>query len=113
MRSTSLPRLALFLGALLLAAPASALTIVSHFEQYDPATDSFAFSITFDGAPDFFTLDEFGRTTDAFQYWITWELHPGDPIFPYVTPDVLVRGSELRFGAGIPIRDRTGDGGPN
>ena len=92
---------------------AHALTIVTHIEHYDAASQSFHFSITFSGPPDFFTVDEFGRNLDAFQYWFNWDLYPGDPFHPLGMCDVLARGPEIRFGAGIPIRDRTGNGGPN
>ena len=104
-----------FVTLTILLAPVAAwaLQIVSHVEHYDAATQTFHFSITLNGPPDFFTVDEFGRNKDAFQYWITWALHPSDPFYPYLTPDVLIRGGEINTAGGIPIRDRTGDGGPN
>jgi hypothetical protein len=100
--------------AILLApAAAPALQIVSHVEHYDAPSQTFHFSITFSGPPDFFTVDQYGRTKDAFQYWITWALHISDPLYPLGTPDVLVRGVEINTAGGIPIRDRSGEGGPN
>lgn len=103
-----------FLFALLLALPAMAraLTLFGHVEHYDAATDAFEFTIHFSGPPDFMTADSFGRPRDSFQYWIVYPIDR-DPFLPYITPDVLVRGDEIRFGGGIPIRDRTVDGGPN
>jgi hypothetical protein len=108
MRLRNLVVLALALAAVLTAPrSAVALTIGPHLELYDPADDTFYFSLTLSGVP---VLD--AETHDSFQYWISWDLHPGDPLYPFIHADVIVRGGEITGGQ-IPIRDATGDGGPN
>ena len=108
-------RLVVTLVALLVLVPGTArsLQIVSHNEHYDPLTQVFQFTLQLSAPPDLFTVDEFNRGQDEFQYWITYDL-PADPFYPLVTPDVLIRGSEIRWSGGIPVRERTGgDGGPH
>jgi hypothetical protein len=84
---------------LLLAAPAHALTIVSHYEGYVASSQTFEFVITFSAPPDFNTVDGLGRRKDDFQYWITWDLHPLDPLYPWIHPNVLVRLSTQEPGS--------------
>lgn len=104
---------ALILGSsdLLVAKPATALTIASQAVEYRPLQRVFHFTLTFSGVPDFFTVDEAGRPKDEFQFYLTWQLHPTNPSFAMREPDVLVRGGEIRTAGGIPIRDSAGEGG--
>lgn len=103
---------ALLLALVALPAIARALTLLGHVEHYDSGTDAYEFTIHFSGPPDFMTFDSFHRQADSFQYWIV-DRTDRDPLFPWITPDVVVRGEEIHFGAGIPVRDRLGgDGAP-
>lgn len=108
----AIPCMAALVCLLLLPIPAYALRVVSHWEGYVAPTQTFEFSITLDSIPDFFTFDQQGRAKDQFQYWISWDLHPGDPNYPFVHPDVLVRGPMTDTPGGLPVCGTTGGGGP-
>lgn len=107
-------RFVLTLTALLAVAPPAsrAFVIAAHSEHYDAASETFQFSVTFSGLPDLLTVNAYNAEADAIQYWITWETHPTEPLVPWIAPDVIIRCSEIRTFGQIPIRDRTGDGGP-
>jgi len=49
--------------------PPDILTPVSYATNVDLAAQIATFAIRFDRAPDFFTLDEFERPADQFQFW--------------------------------------------
>jgi hypothetical protein len=106
MRARSMIILALSFGLAAFApAPARALTWSAHFEQYDPADETFHFKLTFTTLPDWSILDANGYQRDSFQYWITWATHPENPLYPYGNPDVVIRGTELYLGGELRIRD--------
>jgi hypothetical protein len=54
-----------------------------------PGTQTIQWSIQFSAAPDFMTVDEFGRQDDSFQIQ---------------TVEAVIRGEELHYGNGLPIR---------
>jgi hypothetical protein len=97
--------------ALLLPAQSNALSILAHQEHFDSGTQTFQFSITLSAAPDFYTVDQFGREKDMFQYWITWQPNPL-ATWPYGNPDVLVRGPEIYVNGTLPVRDAKGPQDP-
>jgi hypothetical protein len=77
---------------------------------YDASTGSANFSLTFNQAPDFNTLNSQGEPADAFQVNFAG-------IYPTTTPfprnlTAVIRGEEIHNGNGIPVRATTGDGGP-
>jgi len=96
----------------LLPATAHGVTIVSHSEHYDASNQTYYFNITFNAPPDFFTVDSNGNNLDSFQYQIDYNI-TDPPFYPAGHPTVLIRGSEIKTSNAIPIRDATGDGGPN
>jgi hypothetical protein len=96
-----------FVLAALTPVPAGALTWTEHLEQYDPSTDSFRFRIAFTTTPDWSVLDAYGYQRDAFQYWITWAIQPGNMFYPMASADVVIRGGELHLGGELRIRDGT------
>ena len=67
-------RLSLALVLLLAAAPAApsfaAIHIESHSVTVDRPRGVARFAARFDAPPDFWTVDEFGRLADSFQYEI-------------------------------------------
>jgi hypothetical protein len=91
-------------GLLWRAAPASGappFEIVTHSVDVDVAQRRTRFSLTFNQRPDFFTVDEFDRPANAFQYW--YDARPGG--FEFAGEDVVViRGSEIRFSGALPVR---------
>ncbi|MEH1790612.1 MAG: hypothetical protein V7L23_34885 [Nostoc sp.] len=65
------------------------------------------FTINFNRAPDFFTVDEFDRQADSFQYFIdpSGELPIFRPPSIYSNLSSIIRGEEIHVGGDIPIRD--------
>ena len=65
------------------------------------------FTINFNRAPDFFTVDEFDRQADSFQYYV--EADGEFPIFrgsPYYSElESIIRGEEIHVAGDIRIRD--------
>jgi hypothetical protein len=100
------------LACLLAPIKAHALQIVSWYVQNDPSSQTVYFSFTLNGAPDLLSTDSFGRAKDEFQYYVNWTLHPSDPNYPEIYPDVIVRGGEIALRGGIPIRDAGSGGNP-
>lgn len=89
---------------LCLPRPAAAgLHIVAQGVEVDHDAGVAQFTVRFDAEPDFWTLDEFGRVADSFQYEIdeNWNVPPG------LTPegiDAVVRGDEIRVADALRIR---------
>jgi hypothetical protein len=75
---------------------------LSQTAVFDPATQQVNFTIDFNQAPDFMTVDQYGRQADSFQYYIV-----GDPSRPYPENyDSIVRGEELHLtGSELRIRN--------
>lgn len=64
------------------------------------------FSIRFNKAPDFYTVDSFGRQADAFQYYVDVDALSSKPNQNQV--ESIVRGGEIHVNGDIRIRDRYG-----
>ncbi len=65
------------------------------------------FTIVFNRIPDFYTLDEFGRPVDGFQYYIDFDCNPVWQGSNFA--ETIIRGSEIYAYGLIPLRDATGD----
>ena len=78
------------------------LTVLSESAVFDPVAGQVNFTLTFNRAPDFMTVDEFGRQADSFQYYIL-----GDLSLPYPGYyDSIIRGDEIHIVPGVlRIRD--------
>jgi hypothetical protein len=88
-------------------------TLVSQNLTIDRQDHIADFSLTFNQAPDFFTLDSFGRPVDSFQYNFNGNFQVGGgQEFPN-NLTAIVRGDEIHLGDGIRIRNPNGDGGPD
>jgi len=86
--------------------PASAgLSIVSDSIKVDRADQTVFFDIVFNQAPDFKTVDSFGRHADAFQYEIVPNTNANIDSLPFGAIRAVVRGDEIGGGHVIPIRD--------
>jgi hypothetical protein len=108
-----LPALLLWAILSICADARGSFEIISSDVTVDAATARTNFSITFNQPPDFFGADALGRANNAFQYF--YDAEPGG--FEFSGEDVVViRGPEIRFGNGIPVRDSlnsTGETFPN
>jgi hypothetical protein len=97
------------------AAPArAAFEIVDQQLAYSEVTGLATFTLLFNQAPDFETVDEFDRPRNSFQYEVdlNWD---GDPArqFDFESIGWVFRGDEVRFGGTVPIRaGQGGDGSP-
>lgn len=91
---------------------AAGIRVVSERCEIDRAAGVAAFTVRFDAAPDFHTLDEFGRLADSFQYEID-----DDPFAPAGLPvdglDAVVRGDEIHLADALRIRDADFNRDPN
>jgi len=65
-----------------------------------------SFTIVFNRMPDFYTLDEFGRPVDDFQYYIDFDCNPVWPGDNFV--ETIVRGCEISVYGQIPLRSTNG-----
>src|SRR5688500_16929387 len=72
------------------------------------AGDVVLFETVFDRAPDFATVDHYGRHYDAFQFTLTHDME-----YPYLLRDVWILGVGIESGL-IPVfpMETTGDYGP-
>ena len=91
---------ALFLSPM--AASATPLDIRSVF--LTDLGDEVRFSAVFDRAPDFVTVDEYGRNYDAFQLTLTHDMEN-----PYQFRDVWIEGINIQSGL-IPVYPMQSDG---
>ena len=89
-----------FLAAVILVvhsafqAQAACFLIDTQSVRVNAKTEDVNFSITFNEAPNFFTVDPYGRPEDEFQYY---------------TPNSIIRGGEIHItGNTIRIRSRSG-----
>ena len=73
------------------------LMALSQSAVYDPATGQVTFTLTFNRAPDFQSVDSLGRQADSFQYFIV-----GDPSLSYPNNyDTIIRGEELHMSSPV------------
>lgn len=96
------------LSALAVAMPLQAdmavspIKVLAHSALYDTDLQQVAFSVTFDRAPDFFTVDQFGRQQDAFQFYLNTIPSMSYPDGPW---ERIVRGSEIYVNGDLRIRE--------
>jgi hypothetical protein len=86
-------------------APALAgVQIVSQGVEVDRAAGVAHFHALFDARPDLWTMDEFGRLKDSFQYEIDddWRAAPG---LPPEGLDSVIRGDEVHVANALRVRD--------
>lgn len=85
---------------------AAALTVISESAVVNNKTQEVLFTINFNKPPDFFSVDEFGRQADSFQYFIeasgTFPIFRGSPYYSEV--DTIIRGEEIHVGGNIRFR---------
>ena len=97
------------------AAARAAFEIVAHDARVDAVNRTTTFTFTFTDPPDFFTTNELGQPTNAFQCF--YDVDPSDDEVGFVGDDVvIIRGAEIRFANDIPIREslnETGEEFPN
>jgi hypothetical protein len=91
----------------------AALVAVEYSSTIDTLNEEATFSIEFNRAPDFFTLDGFGRQADSFQYYIDVDATVGTVGEIRFIAGIIVRGGEIHLEGDIRVRDREGDGGVN
>jgi hypothetical protein len=87
------------------AAPVWAgVLIVSEGAEVDRAAGVARFRVRFDARPDLWTMDEFGRPKDSFQYEIDddWNAPAG---LPPEGLDSVVRGDEVHVANALRVRD--------
>jgi hypothetical protein len=87
-------------ACLLIAAPANAATLTNVSIDINAGVVSFA--LTYDSAPDFFTVDSFGRQAESFQFYIGGS-GSGPPQFLAPLASVI-RGEEIHTFGAIPVR---------
>lgn len=94
----------LSLGVWHVGSAVAGIEIVSESAAVDRDAGIVRFSLELSGSPDFWTLDEFGRVADSFQYEIdgNWEAEVG---LPPEGLDAVVRGDEIHAAEGLRIRD--------
>jgi hypothetical protein len=80
------------------------VAIVSESAEVDRSAGVARFTLRFDGRPDFWTVDAFGRVADSFQYEIDgdWRAPPG---LPPEGLDAVVRGDEIHAAGALRIRE--------
>jgi hypothetical protein len=113
-RGVILPAVLVGLGAAAASAEPVNFEIVSQNAVVDKVGKTATFTLTFNQAPNFALVPGNGQA-NSFQY----EIDPnwggqGDPDGAITFNDIssIVRGAEVFQGAGLPIRERDGDGGP-
>ena len=88
-----------------LAAPAlGAIHIESHSVTVDPTRRVARFAATFDAPPDLWTLDEFDRIADSFQYEISPD-HNAPLGLPPESLSSVIRGDEIHLADTLRIRE--------
>jgi len=87
------------------AAPAArgGVRIVDQAVDVDMASRTARFDVRFDSPPDLFTLDEFGRVADSFQY----EIDSNGPVsrdLPVGSVEAVIRGDEIHVAGTLRVR---------
>jgi hypothetical protein len=93
----------------LLADSAFGAQIISQDVILKPDSLVADFQLTFNSAPDFFTVDSLGRQADSFQFFINPNASPKPFNIATVSSGAItiVRGEEIHVFDEIPVRDRT------
>jgi hypothetical protein len=82
------------------------IEIVSESAAVDRDAGTVRFTLEFSGTPGFWTVDEFGRVADSFQYEIDGDWKAPIGLLPEGL-DAVVRGDEIRVADALRIRDAT------
>jgi len=88
-----------------LTAPAWAMPLDFMTTDVNAQAQTVAFTMHFDGVPDFQDTDQFGRQADSFQLYIYQT--PAPQFATGGVPLTVVRGEELHWDGGLPIRNIT------
>ncbi len=101
------------LGVSTLASSARAdFVLDSQSLAIDSKTQSLDFSLTFNQAPNFSTLDSAGQPANSFDIEFNGNYNPASTTRFINSVTGVVRGDEIHIADNIPIRSGTGDGGP-
>jgi len=103
--------LAALVSAMVAPAARADFALVSQDLTVNGKDATASFSLTFNQAPDFTTVDSLGRPANSFQVEFDGAVDPATSLPDDLT--AVVRGDEIRLGDGLPIRTPTGDGGAN
>ena len=112
-RAVFVPAVLVGLGAAAASGAPVEFQLFSQSVQVDKPAGTATFTILFNQTPDF-SGDANTRQPNAFQYEIdpNWNGQPVTGGISFEQIATVVRGSEIWEGAGLPIRDRDGNGGP-
>jgi hypothetical protein len=114
-RAVILPVVLVGLGAATASAQPVTFEIVSQSAVVDKTAKTATFTLAFNQTPNFALLPG-NVQANAFQYEIdtNWSGQT-DPTAPLNLNDIftVVRGAEISSSAGLPLREATGNGGPN
>jgi hypothetical protein len=104
---------ALAVAILVTVAPAARadFALVSQDLTLSKKDDVAQFSLTFNQAPDFTTVDSLGRPANSFQVEFDGAIDPATALPTDLT--AVVRGDEIHVADTVRIRAPTGDGGAN
>jgi len=80
---------------------------VSDSVETDFTAHTTTFTVRFDCAPDFLTLDQYGRQKNSFQYYIDRDLD--GEIFSPDADVLIVRGEEIHSADALRVREALGD----
>ena len=82
------------------------LLIDSQSVTVDMENQEALFTLVFNRIPDFYTVDEFHRPLDAFQYYIDFDCNP---IWQGANfAETIIRGPEIHAYGQIPVRNESG-----
>ena len=83
-------------------------TLLINFQSVtvDMENEEVLFTIVFNRDPDFYTVDEYGRQADGFQYYIDFDCNPVWQGAPFT--ETIIRGPEIHAYGQIPFRNESG-----
>jgi hypothetical protein len=97
------------------ASAQAALQINSQSVVVNSDSQEALFTLEFNEAPDFFSVDNVGRQADSFQYFIDADgrlpVFSGSPYFSQL--ETIIRGEEIHIAGDIRVRNVFGEGGLN
>lgn len=105
------PVLAVAVLACVAPAARADFTLVSQDLDLSRKDDAVRFTLTFNQAPDFTTVDAQGRPANSFQVEFDGAVDPSTQLPTDMT--AIVRGDEIHVANGVRVRTPTGDGGPD
>ena len=86
------------------------LSILSQQVDVDRADQEIVFTVDFNHAPDFNTVDSLGRRADSFQYEIVPNSSTPIDQLPFSSVGAVIRGDEIGSGKVVPIRNGFANG---